>query len=294
MAARRGRSQARRSGGNRNNSLPGWAWLVLGVLLTLIVVLLAPRFMAGDDARGGFFRIGGPEADPDARPRGSAQADDAFEPVASSRPATPSSPPAPAASESPTRADYDFYDLLPGEEVAMTDAQIAAIAREEARRKAAAERAAASANDAAAQAADAHARAAAAAGGLPQPLPEQPRPTASATPQPARPTTTAEAPTTASSTAPAAPSAAAAGNADSSPATPYILQAGAFQASGDAEALKARIALLGLSARVESATINGKTMYRVRTGPYASAAELASAKSKLDAGGLQSVAIRAK
>ena len=33
----------------------------------------------------------------------------------------------------------------------------------------------------------------------------------------------------------------------------YLLQAGAFQASGDAEAVKAKIALLGLSARVESA-----------------------------------------
>ena len=53
--------------------------------------------------------------------------------------------------------------------------------------------------------------------------------------------------------------------------TRYLLQAGAFQASGDAEAVKAKIAMLGLSARVESAQIADKTVYRVRMGPYGSA-----------------------
>ena len=76
--------------------------------------------------------------------------------------------------------------------------------------------------------------------------------------------------------------------------TPYVLQAGAFQASGDAEAVKAKIAMLGLNARVESASINGKTMYRVRMGPYATASELADAKSKLSSGGLPAVAVKAK
>ncbi|MGN6513693.1 MAG: SPOR domain-containing protein, partial [Lysobacteraceae bacterium] len=76
--------------------------------------------------------------------------------------------------------------------------------------------------------------------------------------------------------------------------TPYLLQAGAFGASGDAEALKARIALLGLGARVESAQIDGKTVYRVRMGPYGTASELADAKRKLAAGGLPAMAIRAK
>jgi cell division protein FtsN len=76
--------------------------------------------------------------------------------------------------------------------------------------------------------------------------------------------------------------------------TPYILQAGAFGASGDAEAVKAKIALLGLSARVESARINDKTVYRVRMGPYGSASELAEAKRKLGNGGLPALAIKAK
>ena len=72
----------------------------------------------------------------------------------------------------------------------------------------------------------------------------------------------------------------------------YILQAGAFGASGDAEAIKAKIALLGLNARVESAQINGKTVYRVRMGHYGSAGELADAKAKLAGGGLPAMAVK--
>ena len=72
----------------------------------------------------------------------------------------------------------------------------------------------------------------------------------------------------------------------------YILQAGAFGASGDAETVKAKIAMLGLNARVESAQINGKTVYRVRMGPYGSASELAEAKSKLAGGGLPAMAVK--
>ena len=76
--------------------------------------------------------------------------------------------------------------------------------------------------------------------------------------------------------------------------TPYVLQAGAFGSASDAEALKARIALLGLSARVESAEVKGQTVYRVRMGPYRTASELAEAKGKLTGGGLPAMAIRAK
>lgn len=72
----------------------------------------------------------------------------------------------------------------------------------------------------------------------------------------------------------------------------YLLQAGSFSASGDAEALKARIALLGLGARVESAQVQGRTVYRVRMGPYGTASELADAKGKLEGGGLEALPIK--
>lgn len=254
MAARRGKSQARRNTGNGGGSLPGWAWMVLGIVLTVGVILAAPRFLKGD-GEDGFFR---PRANPDAQPVAPDADDDAD--IAGDTEDAPRTPG--ARIDPPDQPDYDFYDLLPGEEVAMTDAQLAAAAREE-QERAQRERQ----RLAQQQAADA----APSSGTVsqPQPLPESPAPAASA--------------------AATAPVASAAGND-----TPYVLQAGAFGASGDAEAVKAKIALLGLNARVESAQINGKTVYRVRMGPYGTASELANAKGKLASGGLPALAIKAR
>jgi cell division protein FtsN len=252
MAARRGKSQARRNG---SSGLPGWAWLVIGILVTLLVVLAAPRLLkpgSGD----GFLRIG-PKPNPDALPA-AAEGGEAIAPdVAGDAPAGPAKP-------KPT--EYDFYTLLPGQEVAMSDAELAASAKAEA---------------------DAQARAAAAAtqAAATGDTPALPTPIAEGTPPAADALATASTTTTA--------------QADTAAATPasdarYILQAGAFGGSGDAEAVKAKIAMLGLNARVESAQIGGKTVYRVRMGPYGSASELADAKAKLATGGLPAMAVRAK
>jgi cell division protein FtsN len=231
MAARRGKSQARRNHGHGSNRLPGWAWLVLGVLLTIGVILAAPKFLKSD-GHDGFFR---PRPNPDAQPAATTSGEDGEAIIIDTQGADDS-----ATDAAPKETTYDFYTLLPGEEVALSDAQLAASARAEAERAARA----------------------------------QPQPTA---------TTTASTPTS------AAPATTA-----STDNARYILQAGAFQASGDAEEVKARIALLGLSARVESAVINDKTMYRVRMGPYGTASELAEAKRKLANGGLPALAIKAK
>jgi cell division protein FtsN len=242
MAARRGKSQARRNNGN-TGGLPGWAWMVLGIVLTIVVVLAAPKYLKSDGGDG-FFR---PKPNPDAQPApASDSGDEAIVPEGSSDAA--GKPPA-AAADKPKGTQYDFYTLLPADEVAMSDAELAATARAEAERRARAD------SDAAATDADENVAAIAA--------------------------TTTTAPATAAGTAPGGD-------------TPYILQAGAFGASGDAEAVKARIALLGLSARVESASINDKTVFRVRMGPYGSASELAEAKRKLANGGLPALAIKAK
>ena len=258
MAARRGKTQARR---NNSNGLPGWAWLVLGILITLLVVIAAPRFLKGGDGDG-FLRIG-PKPNPDALPAAVDESGDAIAPdVASDAPATGD-----AAKPKPTQ--YDFYTLLPGEEVAVSDAELAASAKAEAEAQARAAQAAAKT----AQTGDAAA--------LPKPVAETPA-ASSDTAAPAKPAesaTVASAPASATTTAPANDA-------------HYILQAGAFGASGDAEATKAKIALLGLNARVESAQIGGKTVYRVRMGPYGSASELAEAKSKLAGGGLPAMAVK--
>ena len=42
MAARRGKSQARRNSSPRGG-MPGWAWLVLGLVLGVGAIWLAPR-----------------------------------------------------------------------------------------------------------------------------------------------------------------------------------------------------------------------------------------------------------
>ena len=243
MAVKKGRSQARRNSGN-SGGLPGWAWMVLGIVITLAVVLAAPRLLKsdGDD---GFYR---PRANPDATPAPATSAAD--------EDATLPAPVAPPASSDP---DYDFYTLLPGQEVPMTDAELEASAqaeRERERRQARQRE-----QDAAPLAAPDAA--------LPAPTPAP----ADSASQPAAATTTAA-------------------SAPADTTARYLLQAGSFSASGDAEALKARIALLGLGARVESAQVQGRTVYRVRMGPYGTASELADAKGKLEGGGLEALPIK--
>ena len=254
MAARRGKSQARRNG---SNGLPGWAWLVIGVLVTLAVVLAAPRLLKSDGGTDGFFR---PKPNPDAQPASAGAEGEAIAPDTA-----PAGEAADAGKAKPTQ--YDFYTLLPGEEVEVSDAELAASAQAEA--------------DAQAKAAQQTA-AAAAAGTDALPTPISDSATAGTASAP-------DAPATADAKPAVEPKPAAV--ADAADAR-YILQAGAFGASGDAEAVKAKIALLGLNARVESAQIGGKTVYRVRMGPYGSASELAEAKSKLAGGGLPAMAVK--
>jgi cell division protein FtsN len=72
----------------------------------------------------------------------------------------------------------------------------------------------------------------------------------------------------------------------------YQLQAGAFRDAGDAEALKARLALLGLFARVQTDTIEGSLWHRVRLGPYPNLREVEAAKQQLAANGVDAIAVR--
>jgi cell division protein FtsN len=60
------------------------------------------------------------------------------------------------------------------------------------------------------------------------------------------------------------------------------LQAGAFQKSSDADNLKARLALAGLEAQIQTATLaDSSVWHRVRLGPYATSAELDRARAVL-------------
>jgi len=59
----------------------------------------------------------------------------------------------------------------------------------------------------------------------------------------------------------------------------FYLQAGAFQKASDADNLKARLALAGLEAQIQTATLDDQTVWhRVRLGPYASAEAMSAAR----------------
>ena len=290
MAARRGKSQARR---NSSQGTPGWVWLVAGVAIAAVVFLAAPNLFKGD--ADGFLRAG-PRPDPNAQPAPVVEAEgDVGTQVETPAAAKPDTPAKPAATQ------YDFYTLLPGKEVEMSDAELAASTRAEEQRLARSEAQRAQAaleGKPVPAAAPAPASTAATTTGatttvastapvrqvaLPTPLSERPAAPATATAPPAA---TTSAPAATAATTPAA--------APAESNVRYILQAGAFGASGDAEATKAKLAMIGLAARVESAQISGKTVYRVRMGPYGTAGELSEAKQKLDGTGLQAMAIKAQ
>ena len=74
----------------------------------------------------------------------------------------------------------------------------------------------------------------------------------------------------------------------------FLIQAGAFKNQDEAENLKATIAMTGEVARIESAEINGTTVYRVRLGPYSTASTLSAAKQTLSSHGIEGQAIKVK
>ncbi|MEO7940040.1 MAG: SPOR domain-containing protein [Burkholderiaceae bacterium] len=111
-------------------------------------------------------------------------------------------------------------------------------------------------------------------------------------------------PTPAPSAAPASPAAgkaadplgdlararsAASGNVD--PFT-YFVQVGAYRTAGDAESQRARISLGGVEARVSEREQNGRTVFRVRVGPFDKRDDAELAKEKLDGLGIETALVR--
>lgn len=155
----------------------------------------------------------------------------------------------------PKKPQFDFYSVLSEKEVRIPDAEISAQARVEQQQK----------QQQAAQL--------------------QAQQTAQA------------APTTAPANAPAAVSqdvTAAPANAVPQPAagSGYLLQVGAFPNAADAETLKAKLALQGFVANVQSVSIGGQTYNRVRLGPFRSATELESTKQRLAGAGINAIALK--
>ena len=121
----------------------------------------------------------------------------------------------------------------------------------------------------------------------------QPRAAAPATPAPAAsaPADEAAAPSTRD---PAAILSGADPPAPVSPADPfrYYVQVGAYSRSEDAEQQRARLALLGFTARVSEREQAGRTVYRVRLGPFERKAEADTAQSRLQGSQIESALVR--
>jgi cell division protein FtsN len=76
---------------------------------------------------------------------------------------------------------------------------------------------------------------------------------------------------------------------------PLYLQVGAFQKAADADNLKAKLALIGLSAGVQEVDLAEKgKMYRVRTGPFSSVDDMNQARSLLSQNGIQATQVKGK
>ena len=76
---------------------------------------------------------------------------------------------------------------------------------------------------------------------------------------------------------------------------PQILQAGSFSSMNEAEKLKAKLAMLGVEAFVQTATLPDKgTWYRVRTGPYKNASDMDHTRSFLKQNGVESTPMHAQ
>ena len=72
----------------------------------------------------------------------------------------------------------------------------------------------------------------------------------------------------------------------------YVLLAGSYADAKAADEAKAKLAMLGVVAKVQSITINGKVWNRVMVGPYANASDTESAKKALADNGVKAIPMK--
>jgi cell division protein FtsN len=92
--------------------------------------------------------------------------------------------------------------------------------------------------------------------------------------------------------APAAPSAPSAPAASASGEYVYYLQAGAFREVSDAEATRAKLALLGFEAALSDRTSGDSVLHRVRIGPFNQIEAMNKARAKLLDSGVDVAIVR--
>jgi len=72
----------------------------------------------------------------------------------------------------------------------------------------------------------------------------------------------------------------------------YFVQAGAYSQTDEAEQQRARLGMLGFVARVTEREQSGRTVYRVRLGPYEKKDDADTAKERLEGAGVEAALVR--
>ncbi len=72
----------------------------------------------------------------------------------------------------------------------------------------------------------------------------------------------------------------------------YFIQAGAFRTPEDAEAQRAKLSLMGFQAKVTEREQSGRTVYRVRLGPFDKKDDADKTKEKLDGNAIETALVR--
>jgi cell division protein FtsN len=81
----------------------------------------------------------------------------------------------------------------------------------------------------------------------------------------------------------------------SEPVESYIIQVGSFKKLSDADAFRAKLALLGIESKVQTVTIDSKeTWHRVQIGPVAGRSQADSLQKQLRENDIDSLLLRAK
>jgi len=72
----------------------------------------------------------------------------------------------------------------------------------------------------------------------------------------------------------------------------YFVQVGAFGRSDEAEQQRARVSLMGMPAKVSEREQSGRTVYRVRVGPYDRKQDADAAQERLASNGVEAALVR--
>ncbi len=73
----------------------------------------------------------------------------------------------------------------------------------------------------------------------------------------------------------------------------YFVQTGAYTSAEDAETQRGKLALLGFEPRISEREQSGRTVHRVRVGPFEEKGEADDIKEKLTAAGFEAALVRA-